>query len=76
MLREQGDFDEAIAPYTEAISLDSQNAEAYCGRASCYGKKSEFDKAITDCTEAIRINPENAKSYYGRGNSYWGIRSR
>ena len=35
----KGDFDAAIAAYTEAIQFDPTDAKAYCGRASAYTKK-------------------------------------
>ena len=63
----QGDFDRAIADYTQAIQLDLSNADAYFKRAWACGKRGDHDKAITDCTEAIRLDPHNAQAYCWRG---------
>ena len=54
----KGDYDKAIADYTEAIRLDPKNAEAYCNRGHAYEEKGDYDKAIADCTEAIRLDPK------------------
>ena len=62
-LRRKGDYDKAIADYSEAIRIDPQNARAYYGRAYACGKKREFDKAIADYTEAIRLDPKYADAY-------------
>ena len=53
LLRDKGDFDGAIAAYTEAIRLNPQNAQSYSGRGLAYLRKGEWDKAIADFTEAI-----------------------
>jgi len=53
---EKGEFDKAIADFTESVRLNPQCAETYCGRAYAYREKGEFDKAIPDYTEAIRLN--------------------
>ena len=67
----KGDFDKAIADYTEAIRLDPKYAEAYYNRGCSYGKKGDHDKAITDYTAAIQINPKDGYIFYARGYSYW-----
>ena len=51
----KGEFDKAIADYTEAIRMNPQSAEAYRGRGHVYGVKCDFDKSISDFTESIRL---------------------
>jgi tetratricopeptide (TPR) repeat protein len=70
LLREKGDFDGAIAAYTEAIRLDPQNAPVYSGRAYAHFKKGEFDQAIVAYSEAIRLDPKYAEAYCNRGLAY------
>jgi len=48
MLRDKGDFDGAIAAYTEGIRLN-QKSSAVLQRGQAYLRKGEFDKAIADC---------------------------
>ena len=69
-LRRKGDYDKAIADYTEAIRLNPKLAEAYYSRGFAYGKKGDYDKAIADYTEAIRLDPKYAEAYYNRGVAY------
>ena len=52
---DNGDYDSAIAQYTEAIRLDPKYAAAYNSRSLAYGKKGEYDKAKADVAEAVRI---------------------
>jgi tetratricopeptide (TPR) repeat protein len=49
----KGDYDRAIADYTEAIRLDPVwSALPYYNRGSAYEKKGELDKALADFREA------------------------
>jgi len=69
--RNKGDYDRAIADYTEAIRLNPQDALAYNNRGVSYHNgKQDYDRAIADYTEAIRLNPQDALAYSNRGASY------
>jgi len=48
----KGEYDRAIADYTEAIRLDRGSALSYSNRGSAYEKKGELDKALADFREA------------------------
>ena len=65
-----GDFDDAIANFTQAIRLQPNDARIYDARAHAYCAKGEFDKAIADCNEAIRIMPQFARAYFARATIY------
>ena len=60
----QGEYDRAIANYTEAIRLDPKYATAYMKRAETYRLKGDFDRAVAESTEAIRW------AYFNRGEAY------
>ncbi len=62
-----GDYDKAIANYTEAIRLDPKNAWAYHYRGTSYYRQREHDKAIADLTKAIEIDPQLVEAYAYRG---------
>ncbi len=65
-----GDYDSAIADYTEAIRLDPTRADAYFWRGEVYRGKDDFDSAIADYTQAIRLDPKDAVAYFERGIAY------
>ena len=50
----KGNFDRAIADFSEAIRLDPKDARAYHDRGVAYGKKGEMAKAEEDFAQAKR----------------------
>lgn len=68
--RNKGDYDRAIAAYTEAIRLKPDYAFAFNNRGVSHNKKGEYDLAIADYTEAIRLKPDASFSFINRGNSH------
>lgn len=63
----KGEFQNAIADYTIAIKLASDNSLLYCNRGGVKLSIGDFDGAIVDSTEAIRLNPKSAHAYHVRG---------
>jgi len=53
----RGDYDKAIAEYTQAIRALSNFAILYFYRGNAYVDKGDDDNAIVDYSEAIRLNP-------------------
>jgi tetratricopeptide (TPR) repeat protein len=64
-----GDFDNTVTDYTEAIRIDPM-AAGYSLRGSAYKNKGNYDKAIANYTEAIRLEPTDVDHYGGRGEVY------
>jgi tetratricopeptide (TPR) repeat protein/S1-C subfamily serine protease len=60
----------AIDDYTQAIKIDSQNAEYYAFRGGIYSFLKEYKQAIDDLTQAIKIDPKKATYYHLRGTTY------
>lgn len=54
-LRQQGDFDGAIADYTSAIRIDAELTGAYTGRGLAYEGKAEAQKAKADYLKALTV---------------------
>jgi tetratricopeptide (TPR) repeat protein len=54
-LRQQGDFDRAIADYTAAIRIDGEHTGAYTGRGLAYEGKAESEKAKADYRKALAL---------------------
>jgi tetratricopeptide (TPR) repeat protein len=65
-----GQYDKALADYTEAIRLNPKDVDAFCNRGLTYEKKGQYNKAIADHTEAIRLDPKLAAAYCGRAGAY------
>ena len=66
----KGEWDIAIADYTELIKLKRLPA-FYHVRGICYQAKGEHDKAIDDFNEAIRIDPRSARYHNSRSESWY-----
>jgi tetratricopeptide (TPR) repeat protein len=69
----KGDFDRAIADFTEAIRLEHDPTELsffFGSRGSSYEEKGDHDRAIADYTEWIRLDPHNSAAVYSRGDVY------
>ena len=71
-----GEWDQAIADFTEAIRLNADDAESYNRRGNAFISKEDYDSAIADFTKAIQLNPQHANAYRNRGfaqfrKGYW-----
>ena len=67
MFNNSGQFDKAIADYTETIRIDDQHEMAYINRGEIHIGQKRFAAAVADYTQAISINSESAIAYYQRG---------
>jgi tetratricopeptide (TPR) repeat protein len=65
----QGDYDRAIADYTEAIRRDPEQARAYCRRGGAYRMQGDYDRAIADASQAIRLAPKHPRAYCIQGHA-------
>jgi tetratricopeptide (TPR) repeat protein len=68
--RNKGLNDQAIADYTEAITLNPNYDNAYDNRGIVYRDKGLYDQAIADYMQAIALKPDKANAYYNRGGAY------
>jgi formylglycine-generating enzyme required for sulfatase activity/tetratricopeptide (TPR) repeat protein len=67
---DNGQYDEAVGEFTEAIELAPDYAEAYSCRGATYSQKRQYDEAIRDFTRAIELKPDDVKVYRIRGLTY------
>jgi len=65
-----GQYEQAIADYDQAITLQPDLAEAYTNRGADYGEQNQYQRAITDFDRAIALKPDDALAYYNRGLAY------
>ena len=74
--RTKGDYDKAIAEFTEATSTGSELRSVYYpwstydNKGVTYGDKGDFDKAIADLTEALRLDPKEHGGVCSRAGAY------
>lgn len=67
----KGKSAEAEKAYTKAIERDSQNVNAYLGRARVREKKiDEWKQNIDDYNKVIELSPQNWEAYIGRAHIY------
>jgi tetratricopeptide (TPR) repeat protein len=59
----KGDYDKAIADYSDVIRLDPRNAPAYYNRSLAYLATGDYGKAIADLTDVVRLNPREVAAY-------------
>ena len=69
-LREQGNLEEAVANYSQAIRLNPELAVAYNNRGTTFAVLGQLQRAIQDLDQALRIDPEYVDAYNNRGYAY------
>ncbi|HVP20256.1 MAG TPA: tetratricopeptide repeat protein [Anaerolineaceae bacterium] len=67
---DQGNCSQAIADYTQAIALNSQDAQVYNNRAYTYMLLHQYDMALADLNKAIAIRPDYIIALMNRGDIY------
>jgi len=66
----EGDWENAISLFTEAILLNPNSAAMFAKRGTCFIKTKKPNACIRDCDRAIELNPDNASAYKFRGRAY------
>jgi tetratricopeptide (TPR) repeat protein len=67
---QSGNYKDAIAQFTSAISLNPDYLEAYYKRGLSYEKTREYQKAADDFKRAIVFDQKNEEIYYHLGKVY------
>lgn len=62
-------FDEAIAAYDEAISLDPTNMTFINNKAAVYFTTKQYDDCIETCLKAVEVGKENRAPYAERAKA-------
>lgn len=65
-----GNYDDAIADYSEAIRLDPASAKSFNNRGIAYQRKGDNARALADFSQAIRIAPDYFRALAGRAKAY------
>ncbi|WP_298862968.1 tetratricopeptide repeat protein [uncultured Gimesia sp.] len=69
-LLHRGDYDSAIAKYSQVIARHPKQVDAYLGRSHAYIRVNELDKALSDCNTIILLQPDNHFAFLNRGAIY------
>lgn len=64
---QNGDFNTAVALYTDALSLDPGNHIIYSNRSAARLKQGQFSLALQDATKARELRPQWPKAYFRQG---------
>lgn len=68
-----GDYDGAIADFTEAVQLNSRNPEACLHRGIAYAQQGSLRAAIADFTRALEIDPSLAEAHANLGGAWCNL---
>lgn len=68
----QGEYEQAIAKFTEGIKINPNSAVLFAKRGQCYLKMSPkaTNACVKDCSRAIELNPDSAAAFMWRGRAY------
>jgi small GTP-binding protein len=65
-----GQYDLAIAAFSQGLSRDPGRADLYNNRGVMYENKGGYEKAIQDYDQSISLNRVDSITYNNRGNAY------
>lgn len=68
-----GKYEEALAEYNIAYSLNPEHTGVLNDRGNLYGKLKQYDKEIADYSRAIELEPWNAANWNDRSSAYLDI---
>jgi len=68
----EGNFDEAIRQYSEAIKIDARNHVYFSNRSAAYAGKNMWAQALEDSEQCIRLNRTWGKGYYRKAVALLG----
>jgi len=71
VLSDMKEYARSTETFTQLLTTDSLNANAYYSRAIAFRGSNKIDSAVMDYEQAIRINPGYADAYTNLGNIYF-----
>ncbi|QQS48237.1 MAG: tetratricopeptide repeat protein [Acidobacteriota bacterium] len=74
-LFKNGNYDEAILKFNDAVNLNPSNDAAFVGRGRVRLAQNDYDQALADFSEALKLNPGNSEALIGRGNAHLGSKN-
>ncbi len=68
-----GNYIDAIAKFTEAISLAPKDPNLYGLRCAAFNKNLQYDKALLDVDKMLELRPYNYQAYLMKGSCHFGL---
>lgn len=72
---QKGQYNEAIAAFRQALSLNPSHISAYSGLAAAYLSLKQFDEAVFYCDKGIAVDSEFPNIYGIRGQAKFFLRN-
>lgn len=66
---QEGNLNEAIKHYTDAIALDGNNHVLYSNRSAAYAKAEKYNLALEDAEKTVNLKPDWGKGYSRKGSA-------
>lgn len=66
---QEGELDDALVSFTQAIAADAEDSEAFAQRALVHLARDEFEAAITDANAALELDEEDLDAKFARGSA-------
>ena len=66
-LRDQGELDESLKAFDQAIALNPNESSYYIARASALASLGRQDEALKAYDKAIQLKPDDANSWASKG---------
>lgn len=63
-------FEEALAAYDQAITIDPTNMTFHSNKAAVYLTSKQYDQCIEACLKAVEVGKENRASFEDRAKAY------
>lgn len=67
ILRDRGQFNEAVEAYDKALKFFPDRADVYFDRGGCYENLQLPKKALTDYSKCLELDPEHSKAINEKG---------
>ncbi len=67
-LQNQGDFEQAIACYMQALVSQPQNPKLHYKIGECFAKQKQFSRSESSFLKSIELNPNSSLAYHSLGD--------
>ncbi|KAM9365283.1 uncharacterized protein KZ484_011457 [Pholidichthys leucotaenia] len=73
-LAQEGQYEEAVIMFTEAIKYDPKDYRFFGNRSYCYNCLKQYSLALADAERSIKLAPDWPKGYFRKGCALMGLK--